>query len=82
MTSQYSARLFLLSVAALLFSSTLPSPAGAQTASFVARRDFIVGTNPISAAVGDFNGDGVKDLAVANWESGTVSVLLLSRLHS
>jgi hypothetical protein len=27
-------------------------------------------------AVGDFNGDGIQDLAVANWGSNTVSVLL------
>src|SRR5207302_1117053 len=36
-----------------------------------------VGAQPISVAVGDFhhNGDGVKDLAVANFKDNTVSVL-------
>ena len=28
---------------------------------------YIVGLNPISVAVGDFNGDGIQDLAVANY---------------
>ncbi|PYM39561.1 MAG: hypothetical protein DME17_00520, partial [Candidatus Rokuibacteriota bacterium] len=31
---------------------------------------------PISVAVADFNGDGIQDLAVANFKSTTVSVLL------
>ena len=34
-----------------------------------------VGVNPSSVAVGDFNGDGNPDLAVANFSDGTVSVL-------
>src|SRR5207245_6840851 len=69
-----SARLSLLVAVALFFSSTFP--ALAQTVSFNARRDFVVETNPISVAVGDFNHDGVQDLAVANAGSNTVSVLL------
>jgi len=35
-----------------------------------------VGLNPYSVAVGDFNGDGKPDLAVANNSSNTVSILL------
>ena len=35
-----------------------------------------VGANPISVAAGDFNGDGKVDLAVANLNGGTVSILL------
>src|SRR5439155_12280870 len=34
------------------------------------------GDNPASVAVGDFNGDGKQDLAVANEYSANVSVLL------
>jgi hypothetical protein len=34
------------------------------------------GSNPFSVAVGDFNGDGKLDLAVANEGSDTVSILL------
>jgi hypothetical protein len=57
--------------------STLSTPALADTVSFVARRDFATGGLwPSSVAVGDFNGDGVPDLAVANSRSDTVSVLL------
>ena len=34
------------------------------------------GIEPFWVTVGDFNGDGIPDLAVANWYSGTMSVLL------
>jgi hypothetical protein len=37
---------------------------------------FLVGNNPTSVAVGDFDGDTRPDLAVANFTSGNVSVLL------
>ena len=37
---------------------------------------FAVGGRPQSVAVGDFNGDGKPDLAVANFVTGTVTVLL------
>src|SRR2546425_11178990 len=64
--TRYSTRLSLLVGAALLFLSTFPDPAPAQTVSFIARRDFAAGRSPDSVAVGDFNGDGKLDLAVAN----------------
>jgi hypothetical protein len=35
-----------------------------------------VGTNPRALILGDFNGDGISDLAVANYSSGTISVLI------
>ncbi|MBS9770267.1 MAG: VCBS repeat-containing protein, partial [Trichodesmium erythraeum GBRTRLIN201] len=38
--------------------------------------DFPVGDEPKSVAVEDFNGDGIPDLAVANYSSDNVSVLL------
>jgi serine/threonine protein kinase/Flp pilus assembly protein TadD len=44
--------------------------------SFQAPQSFPVGINPYSMVVGDFNGDGVPDLAVANVRSDTVSILL------
>ena len=37
---------------------------------------FAAGTGPRSLAVGDFNGDGYPDLAVANQTSSTITVLL------
>jgi hypothetical protein len=37
---------------------------------------FAVGSFPISIAVGDFDGNGKPDLAVANRSSGTLSILL------
>src|SRR5947208_1964268 len=70
-----SARVSSVVAAALFFSSLLPTPAAAQTVSY-ARKDFPVGANPITIAVGDFNGDGVPDLAVANEGSNNVAVLL------
>ncbi len=35
-----------------------------------------VGSNPQGVVVGDFNGDGIADLAVANFSSNNVSILL------
>ncbi|MBK7934610.1 MAG: VCBS repeat-containing protein [Acidobacteria bacterium] len=35
-----------------------------------------VGTGPASVAVGDFNGDGIQDLAAANYDTTTVSIRL------
>src|SRR5205823_5072694 len=43
---------------------------------FSAPTDFAVGIGPVSIAVGDFNGDGKQDLALANYFSKNVSVLL------
>jgi hypothetical protein len=52
------------------------TPAGATIVSFAAQRTFAVGSLPRGVAVGDFNGDGRTDLAVANDNSNAVSVLL------
>jgi len=43
---------------------------------FQSPRSFETGGSPISVAVGDFDGDGWLDLAVANNASNYVSVLL------
>lgn len=57
----------------VLLNTTSP---GAATASFAGAQNFPVGTHPYSVAVGDVNGDGRPDLAAANTQSSTVSVLL------
>jgi hypothetical protein len=44
--------------------------------SFLASMSFPVGVNPQAVAVGDFTGNGISDLVVANHDSGTVSVFL------
>ena len=67
-------------------SKTLPRPTwvlgpcpscwGMVLAIFSPPTDFTVGVQPESVAVGDFNGDGEQDLAVANGASDNVSILL------
>ncbi|HLN98743.1 MAG TPA: VCBS repeat-containing protein, partial [Pyrinomonadaceae bacterium] len=57
----------------VLLNTTVP---GAATPSFAAKQDFATGSEPVSVAVGDLNGDGKLDLTVANFNSNNVSVLL------
>jgi hypothetical protein len=57
------------------FTLTVTTPATCNPVSFAAATNFGVGSLNFSAAVGDFNGDGKQDLAVANANSGNVSVL-------
>ena len=49
---------------------------GDGTGNFSAPTNFGAGDAPFSVAVGDFNGDGKQDLAVANSHSDNVSILL------
>jgi hypothetical protein len=68
-----------LLAALLLVPTALAGTAMAQAqtqASFGPAANVTVGDGPASVAVGDFNGDGNPDLAVANQLAGTVSVLL------
>lgn len=60
------------------FTLSVTTPATCNPVSFAPTMDFSVGASPVSVAVGDFNGDGKQDLAVANESSATqyVSILL------
>ena len=49
---------------------------GRGDGTFQSARHFVVGNGSISVTVGDFNGDGHHDLAAANFDSWTVSILL------
>jgi hypothetical protein len=55
-------------------SATLGTATLAQT--FATLVAYTAGTSPASAAIGDFNGDGIPDLVVGNLSSATVSVFL------
>ncbi len=48
---------------------------GSTTLKFASKIDFGTGVNPFTVSIGDLNGDGKSDLAVANTASSTVSVL-------
>jgi hypothetical protein len=49
---------------------------GATTPTFAPKVDFITGLTPTSVSIGDINGDGKPDLAVANYSSYTASIFL------
>jgi hypothetical protein len=66
--SLWPAAILILSSQGVLFP--------AEYVSFNAPKTYAVGETPRSVAVGDFNSDGKADLAVANFGSNTISVLL------
>ena len=59
-------RVLWLSLLVVMLGGLLEPEAAAQTVLFGAKTDFGTGTRSQSIAVGDFNGDGTLDLAVAN----------------
>ncbi len=63
-------------IATKTFTLTVTAPATCTPLSFAAAANFGAGSGPNSVAVGDFNGDGKQDLAVVNFVSNNVSILL------
>ena len=58
------------------FSNQISILLGIGDGTFGPAKNFAVGTHPMSVAVGDFNEDGIPDLALANGTSHSVSILL------
>ncbi|MFJ8078244.1 FG-GAP-like repeat-containing protein [Streptomyces sp. NPDC096176] len=54
----------------------LPGTAWAAAPTFAPKVDYPTGDGPLWVAVGDLDGDGDQDLATANQNADTVSVLL------
>jgi len=70
-------RLLGLGLLAISLAALLPVTVSfAQTVSFDPATNFAVGAHPYFVAIGDLDGDGKPDLAVANNWSDNVSVLL------
>ncbi|HEY7312010.1 MAG TPA: VCBS repeat-containing protein, partial [Gemmataceae bacterium] len=59
-------------------SGTVSVLLGNGDSTFQAPRNFALGSDPTSVAVGDFNGDGRPDFAVSNTASGSVSAFMNS----
>src|SRR5262249_27220495 len=67
-----------LALLVLVVALVLPALSQGEPNFRYASRDYFVGLQPTAVGVGDFDGDGVSDLAVANTGDfpGTVSILL------
>jgi len=66
----------LAALTALSFLAVFADHAPAQTALFSLRRDFPVGEDSRAVGGGDFNRDGMTDVATAELSSNNISVLL------
>lgn len=72
--SKYFVRILMTQVLPILvLSGLLQSQSVAQSASFIARRDFVPGGSVVAAA--DMNSDGKADVVVANTSTSTLSVM-------
>ncbi|HXU38060.1 MAG TPA: FG-GAP-like repeat-containing protein [Blastocatellia bacterium] len=66
----------LLTLLVIVLGGPIKPEASVQSVSFGPKTDFGTGFGPASVAVGDFNDDGKLDLAAANFDGNTVSILL------
>lgn len=69
-----NSKLFTVLLVTILTALTHEAPVFAQ--SFAAPTTYVVGSQPFDGDLGDFNGDGKPDLAVANNITSNISVLL------
>ncbi len=58
------------------------TPGSITQTSLISRVNFATGVQPYSVAIGDLDGDGRPDLAVANYKSNTVSVFRNEPLYN
>ena len=63
----------LSNIVSVLLNKTV---SGATVPSFAARQEFATELGPNSVQMGDLNGDGKLDIAVTNFNSGTITILL------
>src|SRR2546429_36526 len=68
--------LWLAALAAALVGLAIVPRALAASPTFATAVNYGAHTTPESVAIGDLNRDGIPDLAVANYTTGDVSVLL------
>jgi len=76
LTKLFSAFFLLLFLTFNLGNTPVRKSTSAQRVSFLARREFLAGQEPVASVLGDFNGDGITDAAVQNLSTGNVSILL------
>ena len=62
-------------IATKTFTLTVTTPVTCQPVHFAGAVNYTTGSFPNSVAVGDFNGDGIQDLAVADTGSDVVAIL-------
>src|ERR1700690_1183399 len=58
--------------AGVLATTLLPG----QAVSFFSQNQVKAGSNPVCFVIGDFEGDGIPDLAVTDQQAGTIATLL------
>ena len=72
---RFSCAIFVLIVASLL-TVKAGSTGNVPTVNFTAATNFTAGSLPFWAVTGDFNNDGILDIAITNWNSNNVSIFL------